>query len=419
MKKIIVILTLLLTLTACSSKTDSDLVSTNLMAEVKERDIAPIEIDDQQNKDGDKTMEITDFSFDMLGEIYEEENILISPLSMMSALSMTANGAENETLLQMEETFYADRDDLNEYLYAYMSDLPSDDEYKVSLANAIWFKDKEGLTIEEDFLQINKDYYDAAVYKAAFDASTKDDINNWVNEKTHGMIEELLEENPPDDAIMYLINALSFDAEWENIYNEDGIREDDFNTQNGGTKKVDFMHSEEYGYIEIPNAIGFSKPYADNKYSFVALLPNEEVEMSDFVASMEGNTLVDGIQNQSDEEVLTAMPKFEFEYDNELAETLKGLGIVDAFDEELADFSSLGHSVRGNIYINRVIHKTKIQVDEKGTKAGAATAVEMFEETAAAIEPKMVNLNRPFFFAIVDNEFNMPIFMGILQDPTE
>lgn len=419
MKKIILILTLLLTLTACSSNADLEIVSTNLMADVKESDIDPIVIDDQQNIDADKTMEITNFSLDILDKIHDGENILISPLSLISALSMTANGAENETLYQMEEVFGADRESLNEYLYSYMSYIPSDEKYKVSLANAIWFKDKEGLIIEEDFLQINKDYYDAEVYKGAFDESTKNDINAWVNKKTDGMIEELLEDNPPDEAIMYLINALSFDAEWENIYNENDIREDDFTSWNGDVETVEFMYSEEYGYIEIPNAIGFSKPYADNKYSFVALLPDEEIEVSDFITSMDSETLIDAIKNQSKEEVFTSMPKFEFEYDNELSKTLVELGMVDAFDEELADFTSLGHSVEGNILINRVIHKTKIQMDEKGTKAGAATAVEMIEETAAPIEPKVVNLNRPFFFVIVDNEHSMPIFMGILNEVTE
>lgn len=419
MKKIIFILTLLLTLTACSSERDLEIVSTNLMEDVKESSISPVNIEDQENGGLDKTVGITDFSFDILKKAYKGENTLISPLSIISALSMTANGAENETLSQMEEVFAADRDSLNEYLYSYKSYLPSGDKYKVSLANSIWFKDEDGLTIEEDFLQTNKDFYDGDAYKAPFDESTKDDINIWVNEKTDGMIEELLEEKPPEDAIMYLINALSFDAEWEDIYSEHDIRKAEFTTKNDEIKTVDFMYSEEYGYIEIAKAIGFSKAYADNKYSFVALLPDEGVEISDFISSINGKTIIDAIKNQSDEEVVTSMPKFEFEYSNELSKILQELGMIDAFDPMTADFSSLGHSSKGNILIDRVLHKTKIQVDEKGTKAGAVTAVEMVAESADIIDPKTVNLDRPFFFAIVDNEFSMPIFMGVLEDPTE
>lgn len=192
--------------------------------------------------------------------------------------------------------------------------------------------------------------------------------------------------------------------------------EDEFTTQDGDKKMVDFMNSTEYGYIEVPGAIGFSKPYADNKYSFIALLPDEELTLWDFMTSLDGTTLIEAIKNQSDDQVFASMPKFTFEYDNELSKVLKEVGIVDAFDAELADFTSLGQSNDGNIFISRVIHKTKIEVNEKGTKAGAVTAVEMSEASMDLTEPKIVNLNRPFFFILVDNEFRMPIFMGILNN---
>ncbi len=414
MKKIIVFLVLLLTLTACEGITN--VTATNLMAGVNRNDIAPIVIDNSRESGVDKITEIADFSLDIFGKIHEGENTLISPLSIISALSMTANGADKETLSQMEEAFGADIGSLNEYLYAYKSYLPTADKYKVSLANSIWFKDTESLTVEKEFLQTNKDYYDAEVYKAPFDDSTKNDINAWVNEKTDGQIKKLLEQKPPEDAVMYLINALSFDAEWLDIYKDTSVRKDEFTTQNGDKKTVDFMRSTEHGYIELPNAVGFSKPYADNKYSFVALLPEEGLAVSDFIASMDGKTLIEAIKNQSNDQVHASMPKFAFEYNKELAEILKELGIKDAFDANLADFSSLGQSSQGNIFISRVIHKTKIEVDEKGTKAGAVTAVEIMAGSAPLAEPKIVNLNRPFFFMIVDNEFGLPIFMGALND---
>ncbi len=368
MKKITLLFALLLTLTACSSNTN--LTATNLMAGVNKNDIDPIVIDSPQESSADKTTEIVDFSLDIFKKIHEGENTLISPLSIISALSMTANGAEKETLSQMEEAFGTDVGSLNEYLYAYKSYLPTADKYKVSLANSIWFKDKESFTVEKEFLQTNKNYYDAEVYKAPFDDSTKKDINVWVNEKTDGQIKKLLEEKPPEDAVMYLINALSFDAEWLNIYEDTSVREGEFTTEDGDKKTVDFMYSTEYSYMEIPNAIGFSKPYADNKYSFVALLPDEGLAVSDFIASMDGKTLIDTIKSQSDEQVYASMPKFSFEYSKELSGILKELGIKDAFDANLADFSSLGQSSEENVFISRVIHKTKIEVDERGTKAG-------------------------------------------------
>lgn len=416
MKKITLLLVLLLTLTACNSNTK--LTAANLMAGVNRNDIVPIAIENLQESSVDKTTEIADFSLDIFKKIHEGENTLISPLSIISALSMTANGAENETLSQMEEVLGVDIGSMNEYLYAYKSYLPTADKYKVSLANSIWFKDSESLTVEKEFLQTNKNYYDAEVYKAPFDDSTKNDINIWVNEKTDGQIKKLLEEKPSENAVMYLINALSFDAEWMSIYKDTSIRDGEFTTQNDDKKIVDFMYSTEYGYIEVPNAIGFSKPYADNKYSFVALLPDEGLSVSDFIDSIDGKTLIDAIKDQSDDEVYASTPKFAFEYSKELSEVLKNLGIRDAFDVDSADFRSLGKSSEGNIFISRVIYKTKIEVDEKGTKAGAVTAVEMTAGSAAPIEPKSVNLNRPFFFMIVDNKFSMPIFMGVLNDVT-
>ncbi len=416
MKKITLLLVLLLTLTACNSNTN--ITAKNLMAGVNRNDITPIVINNPQESSVDKATEITNFSLNIFKKILESENTLISPLSIISALSMTANGAEKETLSQMEEVFGADIDGLNQYLYAYKFYLPTADKYKVSLANSIWFKDIESLTVEKEFLQINKDYYDAEVYKAPFDDSTKNDINAWVHKKTNGQIQKLLEEKPPENSVMYLINALSFDAEWQSIYKDTSVRKGEFTTQDGDKKTVDFMHSNEYGYIELPHAIGFSKPYADNQYSFVALLPDEGLEVSDFMDLIDGKTIINAVKNQRDDEVYTSMPKFAFEYSKELSEVLKELGIKDAFDADFADFSSLGQSVDGNIFINRVIHKTRIEVDERGTKAGAVTAVEMEAECAAPAEPKTVNLNRPFFFMIVDSEFNMPIFMGALNDVT-
>lgn len=413
MKKITFLLVLLLTLTACSN-----LTATNLMAGIKKNDTAPIVIDGLHENSVDKVTEIAGFSLDIFKKIYGNENTLISPLSIVSALAMTANGAENETLSQMEEFFGSDIAGLNEFLYAYRLYLPNADKYKVSLANSIWFRDIENLTVEKEFLQTNKDYYNAEVYKAPFDDSTKNDINAWVNKKTNGQIKKLLEEKPPDNSVMYLINALSFDAEWQSVYKDTSVREGVFTAQDGTEKTVDFMHSTEYGYIKLPNAIGFTKPYADYRYFFVALLPDEGLEVSDFIDSIDGKALINAVKNQSNEMVYASMPKFTFEYGKELSEALKELGIKDAFDSELADFSSLGHSKEGNIFISRVIHKTKIEVDEMGTKAGAVTAVEMSAGSAALTEPKTVNLNRPFFFMIVDSEFNMPVFMGVLNDVT-
>lgn len=138
--------------------------------------------------------------------------------------------------------------------------------------------------------------------------------------------------------------------------------------------------------------------------------------MEEYVASLTGEKLCDILAHAQDTQVWARIPKFESEYAVELGQTLRQMGMEDAFDEERADFSDMGHSDRGNLYISRVIHKTYIAVNERGTRAGAATVVAP-ADGGAAMEIKEVYLDRPFFYMIVDCESGMPVFMGVLMEP--
>lgn len=364
---------------------------------------------------GDDSEAIAEFAIAVFkNSMSAKDNTLISPLSVLCALAITANGAEGETLAQMEEVLGLSVDELNEYIYAYMERLPSDEKYEVSLANSIWFKDDETLTVEEDFLQINADYYGAAAYEAPFDDTTLEDINSWVSENTDGMIENILDKIP-DQAVMYLINALAFDAEWQSIYSEDQISSGTFTTESGDVRDIEMMSSEESMYLDDGSATGFIKYYADNKYAFVALLPNEGITIEDYVSSLTGAGLMNTIENAYNETVSATIPEFDTEYSEEMSEILKSMGMSDAFDEHLADFSGLATSELGNIFISRVLHKAYICVDEKGTEAGAATAVEMTLESAVEVS-KTVCLDRPFVYMLIDCETNLPIFIGTAMD---
>ena len=350
--------------------------------------------------------------------IEEGANTLISPLSVLYALAMTANGADGETLAQMEQVLGMDVDNLNSYMLAYLDLLPESKDYKMSLANSIWFKDDPDFIVEQRFLQTNADYYGAGAYKAAFDEDTRNDINNWVKEHTDGMIPEIIDEIP-DEAIMYLVNALAFDAKWADEYEEHQIREGRFTMEDGTRQDVDMMHSEEHAYLEDNLATGFIKYYKDRKYAFVAMLPNEGVSVSQYVDSLTGEHLRELLNNPQDVTVFASIPKFETEYDIEMSEVLQEMGMTDAFDWQVADFSRLGtYNVDGmNICINRVLHKTFISVSEQGTRAGAATAVEMVAEGAAEIiEYKEVVLDRPFVYMLIDCETNLPFFIGTMMN---
>ena len=361
----------------------------------------------------------TDFGVRLFQTSMEEgKNTLISPLSVLYALAMTANGADGETLAQMQQVLGMDSDDLNCYMLAYMDLLPEAEEYKMSLANSIWFKDDPNFTVNESFLQTNADYYGSSIYKAAFDEGTRNDINNWVKEHTDEMIPEILDEIP-DEAIMYLVNALAFEAQWDDVYDEFQVRDDIFTKEDGTKQDVEMMHADEYKYLSDDLATGFIKYYEGRKYAFAALLPNEGVTVQQYVDSLTGSHLQKMLADPEEIQVFTCIPKFESEYDIEMSEVLQEMGMTDAFDWCIADFSKLGtYNVDGmNICINRVLHKTFISVAEQGTTAGAATAVEMVAEGAAEIqEYREVILDRPFVYMLIDCETNLPFFIGAMMD---
>lgn len=411
MKRLIALMLVLafsLGLTACSQVSANDLM----------KDVPAKAVDVLPDMDAGAAA-AADFGVRLFKTSMEEgKNTLISPLSVLYALAMTANGADGATLTQMEKVLGMDVDKLNSYMLAYLDLLPESKDYKMSLANSIWFKDDPNFAVEQSFLQINADYYGAGAYKAAFDEGTRNDINNWVKEHTDGMIPEIIDEIP-DEAIMYLVNALAFDAKWADEYEEHQIREGSFTMEDGTRQDVDMMHSEEYTYLEDDLATGFIKYYKDRKYAFVAMLPNEGVTVSQYVDSLTGEHLRELLNNPQDLTVFASIPKFETEYDIEMSEVLQEMGMTDAFDWRVADFSRLGtYNVEGmNICINRVLHKTFISVSEQGTRAGAATAVEMVAEGAMEIvEFKEVVLDRPFVYMLIDCETNLPFFIGTMMN---
>ena len=367
--------------------------------------------------DADFIESMADFSIELFKKsIVDEGNSLISPLSVTFALAMAANGADNETLVQMERLLGGDIPlaALNEYLYSYAAALPNTNKSTLNIGNSIWLRDdSDRLSVNPSFLQRNADYFGAAAYKAAFDSRTVRDINSWVKSNTDGMIERILD-TIDESHLMYLINAVMFDAEWQSVYYKENVRKGDFADISGATRNVDFMHSTERKYLDDGMATGFIKPYADGGYSFAALLPNEEVAIGEYVESLTGEGFINTLQNAQDAIVYAAMPKFEFEYSIKMNDPLIALGIPDAFDEVKADFTEMAASSDSNMFISLVLHKTFISVDELGTKAGAVTMVAMRDSGSARVDTKSVSLDRPFVFAIIDNATNLPIFIGTL-----
>ena len=414
-KRIALLLALTLLLTGCGSArrkvTDVKVKGTDLMAGVKAADVALLENLPEHSEP------LTNFSVELFqNSMKPGENTLISPLSVLYALGMTANGAQGNTLSQMETVMGLPREQLNNWLHTYAQ---QGGQQKLFGANSIWFQDDPNLSLKEEFLQTNADYYGAELYQIPFDDAACDQINKWVEGKTAGMIKNILYEIP-EEAVMYLINALAFESRWDEPYEGYQVRERTFTTEDGQKRTVDMMYSGENNrYLEDDLATGFYKWYEGYRYYFVALLPKEGVSVEEYVQSLTGEHLQQLLAEHQQVDVKAGIPQFEAEFNADMAEILSAMGMPDAFSRNNADFSCMGSYGQGDFYITRVLHKTFISVEESGTKAAAATVVEAAPEAAAPPmeeEIKEVILDRPFVYLIVDNSAQIPVFMGTVMD---
>lgn len=337
------------------------------------------------------------------------ENLVISPLSVSMALSMTANGASGKTLEQMQSFLCGiDLEELNAYQQSFLNRQNND---YLKIANSIWFRDSESLTVFEPFLQTNANRYGAGIFKAPFDSSTVKDINTWVKDNTDGLIDEMVNEID-GITIMYLINAMAFEAKWSVPYT-DQPSQSVFYSASSEAQTAEMMSSSESIFLSDDKASGFIKQYGDGKYSFAALLPNEDISIDDYVNGLTAESLLKTLNNASDSRLKVYMPIFSFDCSLNMSEQLKS-DMPLAFDQDNADFSALGKSDRENIHIESVVHKTTITVNTEGTTAAVSTKVEMTDKMSAMPQEE-INLNRPFVFIIIDNTTKLPVFIGNLM----
>ena len=409
-KRMLALLLAALLLTGCAGR--AAISATELSAAYK-----PAANVDSTPISDDTRAAAADFGVRLLAANAGEENALVSPVSVLLALGMAELGAGGQTLTQMEQATGLSRAALADEFAGWAAALPGTAAARTHIANSVWLRDTGSLTVRPEFLQENADRFGAQVYRAAFDGSTLRDVNRWVKQHTDGQIEKMLSEIPENTQLI-LLNALSFDAEWTDIYDTDQVRGGTFTTADGSERDVKFLRSSEYSYLSGAGAAGVMKSYAGGAYAFAALLPDEGKTPADVLAALDGETWLSMLENASDEEVITAIPKFEVDFSASLKKALADMGMTDAFDPGLADFSAMGSSTDGPLFIGAVLHKTAITVDERGTKAGAATAVAMDGAGAGSHEPpKEVILDRPFVYAVVDTATGIPLFFGVLDDP--
>lgn len=357
------------------------------------------------------------FAFELFNEVYtasDELNMMISPLSVSYALGMTYNGAAGATLDAFTDVLHfgdLTETEVNESYKDLMGQLVTlDKKVEFSIANSIWHK--LGFNVIEKFITTNQTYFDAAVEELDFDdPGAVDIINDWIEDKTNDKIEDMLDFIPPG-AVMYLINAIYFNADWKYQFDKKDTYEGDFHMQDGDQHQAEFMKIKgDFNVARTEDFDALELPYGDSTFSMVIMLPAGDNTIDDLIASLDSTTLDTWNNYASPQEVTVEIPKFKYDFKQLLNDPLIDLGLGVAFGGA-ADFSRI--TPGGGIYISRVIHQTFIDVNEEGTEAAAATIVELRE---TAMLNDHFKADEPFVYLIKENSTDAIMFMGKVGKP--
>ncbi len=369
------------------------------------------------------------FAFDLYQKLREEEsgNLFYSPYSISLALAMTHAGARGETERQISNTlhFTLSQDKLHPAFNALDLQLASRGEgssgtegkgFRLNIANAIW--GQQGFDFLQDFLDKLAENYGAGMKIANFTEAPEDSrvaINDWVAHQTEDKIKDLIPSGAIDNLTrLVLTNAIYFNAAWLYTFDEKATAEGDFHLLNGNSVKVPMMRQTElFGYASGTGYQAVELLYDGSEISMLILLPDKG-NFNPFENSLNAELVSQISEDLNREQVELTMPSFEFEAQFKLGATLKKMGISDAFNQQLADFS--GMDGRKDLSISDAFHKAFVLVNEKGTEAAAATAVVVGVKSVPP-PPIVVAIDRPFIFLIRDIATNTTLFVGRVMDP--
>lgn len=354
------------------------------------------------------------FGFNLFQRLHDQENILLSPVSIALALSMAYNGAAGETQAAMAETLLVadiDLERLNQSNKLLVQLLQASD-VTVAIANSLWLR--EGTSFLPDFIENNRAYYDAQVSELDFgSAGAAPTINKWVKDRTKGLIKGIVEDPIHPMTLAFLINAVYFQGDWTDAFTAAQTQDNSFHSISGPVT-VPFMNkTASFDYLEDKDLQAIRLPYGKGNMAMYVFLPKD---LDEFHEQLTEEQWADWRVSFESARGELSLPKFKFEYEETLNEVLAALGMEVAFDPLAADFSNM---VQGddNVYISEVKHKAFIEVDEKGTEAAAVTSVGM-RVTSMPPEPSFtMKVDRPFFFMIHDQQTDAILFMGSVYDP--
>jgi serpin B len=368
----------------------------------------------------------TNFAFELYQQLSSEPgNLFYSPYSISAALAMTWAGARGQTETDMAATLdfklpqaqlHPAFNQLDQALMSRGKDAKGSDgqPFRLRVANALW--GQINYPFEQPFLDVLGENYGAGMHVVDFEGNTSkaiDLINTWVDTNTEGKIKELVNEMSVDTSTrLVLTNAIYFNASWAEPFEPKNTQDGAFHKLDGTDVTVPLMHGfQETAYVDADGYQALVLPYDGRELSMVIVLPDAGT-FTDFEASLDGKIIDDAIGAAQTYSVDITMPKFKFDADFSLKDTLSKMGMDIAFSG-LADFS--GISSTGSLVIKDVIHKSFVSVNEAGTEAAAATAVIVGETSAP--EPATMTIDRPFLFVIRDNATESILFVGRVVDP--
>lgn len=409
MKKLILIMfTVLLILSGCGQI--DDFTGTDIKDDVE------FGKDDYQNI----TLSANALGMQVLPEIEDNTNgnRFISPTSLYMALAMTYNGADGETKEEIAQVLNTEMEieDMNRANASLLALLNKDRiDMTLTVANSMWLNGEHEM--QDEFAENNQDYFNAEIQQIdVTSGKSVDKINSWVEHATNGKINDMVASPLDPDLVIILLNAVYFNADWQYAFDKKQTNAAPFYMSDGRNVEKQFMKMEkELEYLKTDKFEAVSLPYGEGEMSMTVFLPSEDITLDDFTLSLSSEKW-ESWKEKFNEELLTLeLPKFALDYEVELNDVLKNLGMATAFQQG-ANFSKIIQEDT-ELWISLVKQKTFIEVDEKGTEAAAATEVEIVEESASA-ETKTMVVNRPFFIAITDEQTGAILFMGSIQDPS-
>ena len=406
--KLVTLILLPVSITGCSSGTNQDSPGTDIKLDEKSTNI--VHSDNQ-------------FGFNLFGTLIENSeagtNLMISPLSISSALSMVLNGANGDTRTEMEQVLSSDgftTDDINS---AYQKLIPAlrncDTSVDLNIANSIWIR--KSFDVLDKFIATNNDYYDAEVTRLLFDNNAVNQINDWVSRKTHNKIQKMVTSIEPND-VMYLLNAIYFKGGWAEKFDSDATQSRPFTLTDDNTVNVPMMRKNlKLSYLATNNFKMAAFPYGRGKFRMIVMLPDEGVSTTEILQSLDNDSWQTYLKGMSQPVELDVwLPKFTFSWETNLNDVLASLGMPKAFSPYGADFTNINS--KGGLYISKVKHKTFIEVNEEGTEAAASTSVAVSYTSVGPGAPIIFHANHPFLFFITEEDTGAILFMGQLSNPT-